>query len=211
MSGALVVPSALPYLLQKRAMPEFERSFERDRPIVGRPPRLPSREPRQHPGPDSTRLWVVTGGPVSSPGSLRRAWPWWRLLRCAELGRSHHPSDPRSDSRQPCSRRARAAIRRWGEMGYFPVLWDYRVGSLFGADFSMWPDIVSGSHCRTLCATTSFPVSPACGHRAGSPSWSRWPLRCWRGWGSTPSGAGIHGSVPPSWWARCSRAGALAW
>jgi len=27
MSAALVVPSALPYLIQKRATPEFERSF----------------------------------------------------------------------------------------------------------------------------------------------------------------------------------------
>jgi hypothetical protein len=169
MSAVLVVPSALPYILQKLAMPEFNRPFgETIRCSADLLDYL-----RVSPENILARLVPPLGRGAGgfSPGLVALALAVVAIAAVYRTPAKLTPSEPRS-SRVTVLERGRRAIRRWGAMGYFPVLW------VIGLVFSRWPDIVSGSPCPTLCATTSFPVSRACGHRADSPFLSRWPLRC---------------------------------
>jgi hypothetical protein len=119
MSGALVVPSALPYVLQRLAMPEFDRPFSE---IV----RL------------SADLFDYLR--VNSDNILGRFNPplgnWWAgffpglvatglaAVAVAVVCRTQAKPSPDElrGGRVTRRERARAAIRRWGEMGYFPVL-----------------------------------------------------------------------------------------
>lgn len=119
MSGALVVPSALPYVLQRLAMPEFDRPFSE---IV----RL------------SADLFDYLR--VNSDNILGRFNPplgnWWAgffpglvatglaAVAVAVVCRAQAKPSPDElrGGRVTRRERARAAIRRWGEMGYFPVL-----------------------------------------------------------------------------------------
>ena len=119
MAAALMVPSGLPYLLQKLAMPEFERSFEE---IVRN-----SADPVDYLRVNTDNVLARFNPPVGHP------WAGFfpglvatglAVVALAALGRAQ-PGPPASEPRRrrtTLRQRARAAARRWGETGYLPVL-----------------------------------------------------------------------------------------
>jgi hypothetical protein len=137
MSGALTVPSALPYIQQRLAMPEFDRPFSEtvrlsadlfdflrvnsDNILAQLFPALGGRWAGLFPGLVATLLAAV------AIAAVRRDH--------AKLTRS----EPRS-GRAPLLERARAAIRGWGEMGFLPVLF------VCGLVFSLGPFLHVAGH-----------------------------------------------------------------
>jgi hypothetical protein len=120
MSGALTVPSALPYVLQRLAMPEFDRPFAEtvrlsadlldflrvnsDNILAQLIPPFGGRWAGLFPGLVATLLAAV------AIASVRRDQA------------KQAPSEPRR-GRSTLLERGRASIRKWGETGYLPALW----------------------------------------------------------------------------------------
>jgi hypothetical protein len=119
MSAVLVVPSALPYILQRMALPEFYRPFSEtlrlsadlldyfrlnSENILARlVPPLGHRWVGFFPG------FVATGLAVVAIAAVHRAQA------------KPSPTEPRSGSATQLER-ARATMNRWGKLGYFPAL-----------------------------------------------------------------------------------------
>ena len=120
LTGALVVPSALPYLLQKRAMPEFERSF-------GETIRC-SADVFDYLRVNSDSILARLNPPLGHwwagffPGLVATGLAAVPIVAVCRTRARPVPSESRS-GRVTLLERARGAIRRWGEMGFFPVLW----------------------------------------------------------------------------------------
>jgi hypothetical protein len=137
MSGVLVVPSALPYLLQKRAMPEFERSF-------GETIRL-SADLLDYLRVNSDNILAQLNPPLGHwwagffPGFVATGLAAVAIAAVCRAQTKPSPYEPRS-GRATLRERARAAIRRWGEMGYFPVL------GLSGLVLSLGPFLQVAGH-----------------------------------------------------------------
>ena len=119
MSAALMVPSALPYILQKLAMPEFDRPFSEtvrlsadllDYLRLNSDNILAQIFPRLRP------TWAGF-----SPGFMATVLAAVAIAVVCRGQAKPSPSEPGS-GRATLLERARAAIQRWGEMGYFPVL-----------------------------------------------------------------------------------------
>jgi hypothetical protein len=119
MSAALAVPSALPYLLQKQAMPEFDRPFsETIRLSADLLDYL-----RVSPDNILAQLIPTLGGHWVGffPGLMATGMAAVAIAAVCRAQAKPSPSEPRS-GRAALLERARVAIRKWGEMGYFPVL-----------------------------------------------------------------------------------------
>jgi hypothetical protein len=119
MSAALAVPSALPYLLQKLAMAEFERSLaETIRCSADLLDYL-----RVSPENILAQLVPPLGRAAGGffPGLVATGLAAVAIAAVSRAQAEATPSATRS-GRATVLERAHRAIRRWGEMGYFPVL-----------------------------------------------------------------------------------------
>jgi hypothetical protein len=119
MSATLVVPSALPYLIQKRAMPEFDRPFsETVRLSADLLDYL-----RINTDNILAQLIPLLGHRWAGffPGILAVGLAAVALVAVCRAQAKSSRSEPRR-GRATLFERARAAIQTWGEMGYLPVL-----------------------------------------------------------------------------------------
>jgi hypothetical protein len=119
MSVVLVMPSALPYLLQKLAMPEYGHSFNETIRL--------SADLRDYlrVNPDNILAQLITplGGDWVGffPGLMATGMAAVAIAAVSRAKAKPSSSEPQR-GRATLLERARAATRRWGEMGYLPVL-----------------------------------------------------------------------------------------
>jgi hypothetical protein len=120
MSAALAVPSALPYILQKLALPEFYRPFSET--IQCSADILDYL--RVSPENILARLVPPLGKGAGGffPGVVATALAAVAIAAVWRTQAKTAPSEPRR-GRVNLLGRARVAIRNFGEMGYFPILW----------------------------------------------------------------------------------------
>jgi hypothetical protein len=119
MSAALMVPSVLPYLIQKRAMSEFDRPFNETVRLSA----------------DLLDYLLVNSDNILAqliptlghrwagffPGLLAIGLAAVAVVAVCRAQAKPSPSEPRK-GRATLRERVRATIQRWGEMGYLPVL-----------------------------------------------------------------------------------------
>ena len=119
MSAVLVVPSALPYILQRLAMPEFDRPFSETIRC--------SADLLDYLRVNSDNILAPLNPPLGHwwwgffPGLMATGLAAVAIAAVCRAQAKPSPSEPRS-GRATLLERARGAIRRWGEMGYLPVL-----------------------------------------------------------------------------------------
>jgi hypothetical protein len=137
MSAALVVPSALPYLLQNRAMPEFDRPFSE---IV----RL-SADLLDYLQVNSDNILAHLLPPLGHwwagffPGLVAIGLTVVAIVAVSRTRAKPHASESQG-SQSTLPERARMVIQKWGRMGYFPVLW------FSGLVFSLGPFLHIAGH-----------------------------------------------------------------
>ncbi|HUU45307.1 MAG TPA: hypothetical protein VM118_06200, partial [Acidobacteriota bacterium] len=119
MSAALMVPSALPYILQKLAMPEFNRPFSETVRC--------SADLLDYLRVNSDNILARFNLPLGNwwsgffPGLVATGLTAVAVAAVFRTATKTSASEPRS-GRTTLRARARAAVRRWGEIGYLPIL-----------------------------------------------------------------------------------------